>query len=318
MDDRNHGLAALSDFASGTLKFAATYQITDASGQSMASNTVAQQGSDSHAKDVEKQFAYKIGDALAGLDPASTTSPATGPASPIQTAAMQQLNQVSQANVYHIVAHAYQSLSVKPLVPDIARAQKRAGDDAMKANNAAAAKKDYEAALQAAIWWPDAMRALSLSLSQINNKAEAIVWMQRYLEFVPNADDAPAIQAKIADWSKVAAPAPLPTTLQEPKGSRLGAAFADTPSIVALSIGQPDLEGAMLSYVFTGSVADRAGLQVGDILVSFNDAPITNAHDLLVDCATAPQGSSAELEVWRSQNKITVKVHFDSPPMAAK
>ena len=318
MDDRNHGLAALSDFASGTLKFAATYQITDASGQSIASNTVTQQGSDSHPKDIEKQFAYKIGDALAGLGPASTTSPATDAASPIQTTAMQQLDQAAQANDYHILAHAYQSLPIKPLVPDIARAQKRAGDDAMKTNNAAAAEKDYESALRAAIWWPDAMRALSLSLAQINNKAEAIVWMQRYLEFVPNADDALVMQAKVADWSKVAAPTPLPTILQEPKGSRLGASFTDTPSIVALSIGQPDLEGAMLSYVFTGSIADRAGLQVGDILVSFNDAPITNARDLFVDCATAPQGSSAELEVWRSQNKITAKIHFDSLPMAAK
>jgi hypothetical protein len=54
------------DFAAGTEQFAATYTVSDSTGQLIHSGTVTHQGSDRHAKDVQNEFAAKIANVAAG------------------------------------------------------------------------------------------------------------------------------------------------------------------------------------------------------------------------------------------------------------
>ncbi len=313
MDKRPSSLLPFGDFMPGTYMFEASYQIVDSSGRVLNAGTVTHQGPDSPKwDDFEKQFAVKVADTLtpqlATQGSAAAGGSTTAPAAPhIQTP--EEI--AAQANLYEIVAQAYRSLTVKPALPDDARLQKRKAEDALKANDPNAAGLAYLAALNSANWWPEGFRGLALALGQTNYPALAIVWMRRYLAFVPDAPDAARMQAKIDEWSRLAPPPPPPpSSLPMPPGLHLGVASTDTPSIVAMALGQPELEGALIEFVYTGSAAEAAGLARGDIVLSYNGAPVRKAQDLIANASKAAPGASAELEVQRGQTKISIKVQF--------
>jgi hypothetical protein len=320
-DKRPSSLMPFGDFMTGTYDFESIYQIADSSGRVLQSGNVTNQGPDSHPVDVEKQFAVKVADTLTSQLAALAPTAASGAAPPAATASAEtpadlaaQANLyeiMAQANLYEIMAQAYRSLPVKPALPDDARLQKSKAEQAQQDFDAKAAKEAYSAALKSAVWWPEGMRGLALVLGSTGASAEAIVWMRRYLAFVPDAADAATMQAKISEWSLLTPPSPpLPTSLPAPPGLHLGLILVDTPGIVAMASGNPNIEGALVTLVFTGSEAETAGIAKGDIIVSFNGAPVDSAHELLSAVATSTRGATATLEVMRGQNKIPVKVQF--------
>lgn len=215
------------------------------------------------------------------------------------------------AGLFEILAQAYRSLNPKPALPDEARLQKRKAEQAQQAHDAKAAKEAYWAALKFTNWWPEGMRGLALILGSTGSPADAIVWMRRYLAFVSDAADAAQMQAKIDEWSRLAPPAPPESTnVPAPAGMHLGLSCTDTPAIVAMALGQPDLEGALVTFLFTGSAAEKAGLAKGDIVLSYNGATVHGAQDLVSGAAKSPAGATADLEVQRGPSKVTLKVQF--------
>jgi len=320
-DKRPSGFVPFGDFMTGTYDFEAIYQIADASGRVLRSGNIAQQGPDNHPADVEKQFAAKVADTLTPQLAASASAAANGAAPAVAADAAQQpaaaahietpAELASQASLYEIMAQAYRSLAVKPALPDDARQQKLKAEDALKTHDPNATGAAYSAALKSANWWPDGFRGLALALSQTNHTDQAIVWMRRYLEFVPDAPDAVQMQTLIDVWSQLAPPPPpVPASLPVPPGMHIGASLVDTPSIVAMASSNPNLEGALITLVYTGSAAEAAGLAKGDIVLSYNGALVRNAQDLIANTAKATSGATAELGVQRGQSKISIKVQF--------
>lgn len=61
---------------------------------------------------------------------------------------------------------------------------------------------------------------------------------------------------------------------------RLGAEFLDLSPPVALLRGRGDTNGALVVGVQPGSLAERLGLRVDDIVVAMRDRPVTNSADL--------------------------------------
>jgi hypothetical protein len=302
--DRRSGI---SDFLPGNMQYEATYQLSDGGGNLIHSGTVAQQGSDSHPVEVEKQFAAKIAGVSAGF--------MTGGASPNAVAAGQvattPIDRLAEAGLYEILAEAYRSLNPKPVLPDEARLQKRKAEQAHESYDAKAAREAYIAGLKAANWWPEGMRGLALVLGSTGSPAEAIVWMRRYLAFVPGAADEAEMQAKIDDWSKLAPPPPAEAAqLPMPAGMRLGLSCGDAPAIVAMAKGQPDLEGALVTYVFAGSAADKAGLLKGDIVLNYNGSAIHSAQDLVSNAKKSPDGATVDMEILRGTSKVPLKLQF--------
>ena len=59
-------------------------------------------------------------------------------------------------------------------------------------------------------------------------------------------------------------------------------------------------EGALVTSVEKNGPADRAGLQIGDIILKFNGKNVTGTDDLVRAVADTTPGSSANLQVWRS------------------
>jgi len=72
--------------------------------------------------------------------------------------------------------------------------------------------------------------------------------------------------------------------------------------------------GALVESVASGSPADKAGLQAGDVIVAFNGNSVGSAQDLSTLVQKASPGQNATLTVWRGQQKITVNVTLTSAP----
>jgi len=71
-----------------------------------------------------------------------------------------------------------------------------------------------------------------------------------------------------------------------------------TPAI-AQSLGYDSTDGVLISQLDQASPARRAGLQVGDIVVAFNDQPVGDENDLIAEFYGAHVGDRITLKVWR-------------------
>lgn len=313
-DKRPSSLIPFGDFVNGTLDIESSYQIADASARVLHSGNINHQGPDNHTADVLKQYVAQAADTLAGQLAASAPNVAGNTAQPApkgQTAHIETpVELASGNNLYAIMAQAYISLDPKPTLPDEARAQKYKAEQAQQSYDAKAAGDAYYAALNAANWWPEGMRGLALVLGSTGHPAEAVVWMRRYLSFVPDAPDAAVMQEKINEWSKLAPLPTAPADIEMPKGMRLGVVVVDTPAILAMARKQPDLEGALVTLVFTGSLAEKAGLQPGDILIAGNGTILHSARDFINIVAQTAAGATLNLNLLRGSHNLTLKIQF--------
>ena len=83
---------------------------------------------------------------------------------------------------------------------------------------------------------------------------------------------------------------------------------------IAVSLGMPRPSGVLVSNVYSGGPADRAGLSVGDIILAVNGREINDTRDLRYRIATLPVGQSTNLKVWRNKKTSVIKVALEVPP----
>jgi serine protease Do/serine protease DegQ len=89
---------------------------------------------------------------------------------------------------------------------------------------------------------------------------------------------------------------------------RLGAQAQDlTPELAAAFDIQGSPRGAVVVDVTSGSPADKAGLQVGDIVTRVNDKAIDNADDLRNSIGLMRVGDSVVMQVLRQGRRMTLK-----------
>ena len=88
----------------------------------------------------------------------------------------------------------------------------------------------------------------------------------------------------------------LGVTVQE-----VNATFAE-----ALNLDRP--RGAIVSSVDAGGPAEKAGIQVNDIILSYNGQPIERSSDLPVLVANMTPGKTASVQVWRKGSEKTLTV----------
>ena len=91
---------------------------------------------------------------------------------------------------------------------------------------------------------------------------------------------------------------------------RVGVQIDQVSPEVAESIGLGKARGALIRMVEAGGPADKAGLQAGDIIVTFDGKPIDKASDLPRIVGNTKPGTKAEMQVFRrgAQRKLTVTV----------
>jgi serine protease Do len=91
---------------------------------------------------------------------------------------------------------------------------------------------------------------------------------------------------------------------------RMGVQISEVTRDVAESLGLGKARGAEVSMVEPGGPAEKAGIQVGDIILKFNGSPIERSPDLPRLVGAAPVGSRASVTIWRrgAQHDVPVSI----------
>ncbi len=91
---------------------------------------------------------------------------------------------------------------------------------------------------------------------------------------------------------------------------RLGITIQSVSPEHAKSFDLAKASGALITSLEKDGPADRAGLQIGDIVLKFNGKDMASTDDLVRAVANAAPGSSAKLQIWRNgaSKEITVSL----------
>jgi serine protease Do len=88
----------------------------------------------------------------------------------------------------------------------------------------------------------------------------------------------------------------------------LGVNIQDLDQTLAKSFGREEQSGALVSQVIEGSPAEKAGIKAGDIILKFNDEPVSGAAQLKNLVGRVKPGAKAKLTVYRDKKTMTVDV----------
>ncbi len=94
----------------------------------------------------------------------------------------------------------------------------------------------------------------------------------------------------------------------------LGVYIQEINRELAESFGMEHPRGALVAQVIAGSPAEKSGVKVGDVLLSFQGTNISHSADLPPLVGRNPLGSEADLLLLREGEEITLKVTIEALP----
>ena len=95
------------------------------------------------------------------------------------------------------------------------------------------------------------------------------------------------------------------------RGTILGIRISDLTTRIAARLGASNTRGGWIRQLEPRSSAGRAGLQLYDVIVSFNDTAVTEGRQLVRLVGEAPIGSTARLTVLRDGRRVELKVPIE-------
>ena len=98
---------------------------------------------------------------------------------------------------------------------------------------------------------------------------------------------------------------------------RLGIDAEDLSGQLGTFFGAPDGEGILVRDVNSGSLAEKAGLKAGDVIVSLNGERIRSVGDLRGKLASHESDKPASVKLGVIRNKSEIAVTVELPPAAA-
>lgn len=84
---------------------------------------------------------------------------------------------------------------------------------------------------------------------------------------------------------------------------RIGVQIGEVTKDVAESLGLPKAQGALVQRVEPGSPSEKGGVEVGDIILKFNGAPIERSSDLPRMVGNIKPGTRSTVTIWRKGAK---------------
>ena len=94
----------------------------------------------------------------------------------------------------------------------------------------------------------------------------------------------------------------------------LGVLIQDVNAELAESFGMDKPTGALVAKVIEDSPADKAGFEVGDVILNYNDAPISFSSDLPPMVGISKVGDVIPVEVIRRGKKLSLNVTIAQLP----
>lgn len=97
----------------------------------------------------------------------------------------------------------------------------------------------------------------------------------------------------------------------------MGLAFQDLTRDLAASFGMNKVRGALVAKVIPGSPAERAGVQLGDVIISFHGKEVVRATDLPPIVGLIPIDTDVKLTVIRQRKvqELTLQIQSYAPKM---
>jgi len=88
----------------------------------------------------------------------------------------------------------------------------------------------------------------------------------------------------------------------------LGISVQDITEDIAKNMNLKNRNGALVSDVFKGDPADKAGIKVGDIIIEINGKAIKDTHTLLLIIAAMQVGEKASIKALRDGKEMTFRI----------
>lgn len=93
--------------------------------------------------------------------------------------------------------------------------------------------------------------------------------------------------------------------------AKFGVGVQEVDQLLAESFGLPRPAGALVSEVVPGGAAQRAGLQMGDVVLAANGEVMERATDLSAVVGMAQPGTPLALRIWRAGKELTLNAKLD-------
>jgi PDZ domain len=89
-----------------------------------------------------------------------------------------------------------------------------------------------------------------------------------------------------------------------------GVNFIDLPPSIALGLHRENMKGALIVAVNPGSVSDKAGIKVGDVIYEFDGKPIEKIVDLQKAVSETDVGRKVLVKLLRGEKDLNVDAQF--------
>ncbi|MDE0343913.1 MAG: DegQ family serine endoprotease [Deltaproteobacteria bacterium] len=88
----------------------------------------------------------------------------------------------------------------------------------------------------------------------------------------------------------------------------LGVVIQDVNAEMAEALGMDEARGALVTNVSQGSPAEAGGMQVGDVIVTFDGSPVTASGELPLIVARTPVGKTVDVVIQRDGRPASLRV----------
>ncbi len=99
---------------------------------------------------------------------------------------------------------------------------------------------------------------------------------------------------------------------------RIGVGIGTVPADAVDEFGLKDRNGAVVLNVVPGGAAAKAGLEPGDVIISYNGKPIRNRDELVAMVTATKPGTSVPVRVVRDRQERTVTVNVEELDLEAE
>jgi len=92
---------------------------------------------------------------------------------------------------------------------------------------------------------------------------------------------------------------------------RIGVQITAVRSEAVEAFGLPNRRGAVISAIESGGPGAKAGLEPGDVVIEFNEQPVTSTDDLVQRVVRTNPGTTVPIKVIRDRKAMTLNITVD-------